>query len=642
MANTSSTGSGRYVTIYILGNATSAINAMRKTAAASKETETALARAGGKFKSAGAGMTQLGYSVSRVALPLAALGGYAVKSALDFEKSMTLVRTQAGGSAKEVGKLSKEVEKLSGKAAHGFGPNELAEALYPIRSDGFKAAEAMKVLSAASAGAVVGQASLSETANALGGALRTYGGGAKAANQDMNILNATVGFGKFKLEELDQALTSGFLVQAHKSGIGLKEIGTALDSLARKSVPPQVEATRLQKTLIQLESTSGIAKKSLAKIGISQYQLAEDMRKHGLISALEEIRAHLKRFGSGPEAEAIEGSILGSAFGRSKGSANVGALLGAIPEMKKIEAEKKHYNTLSQALAVIEQKSYYKIKGAVAELKKGLIELGNTLIPIVIPIFEKLAKAVQNAAEWFSKLPKGIKDVATYFGIAVVASGPLLILFGNFFKIIGSLIKILPGFGAAMGEAEDAGAVGVAGLLPQIAALTAAAAGVVAAYEAIKAIKNFFSSGSGGGARSRGAKAFKAFHQPSEFQANTQGALNIFKGAVPSLGGLAAVAPGSAAEAKYLKEHQQYGYGSTELGGKAAKGNGEDKALLKRLAERNEKIELHNHIYIDGKHVTDSVATHLRNHSQGPAATKIAEATVKNSNFYGARKSKPE
>src|ERR1700722_1033033 len=193
----------------ITGTSEGAIAAMRRVSAGAEETANVLERTGGKMKSLGSGMISFGRSLTYVSLPLAALGAYSVKSALQFQTSMPLLRTQAGASAKEVGRLNKEVLGLSGKGAHGFGPNELAEALYPIRSDGFKAAEAMKVLSAASAGARVSGAGLTLTANALGGVLRTYGvSGPEAAAKAMDSLNATVGFGKFKLEELDDALTS--------------------------------------------------------------------------------------------------------------------------------------------------------------------------------------------------------------------------------------------------------------------------------------------------------------------------------------------------------------------------------------------------------------------------------------------------
>lgn len=622
--------SDRLVRYIVTVNTDGALVGMERLSKKTDETANAMERSGARMKSLGSSAVSLGRSLTYISLPLAALGAYSVKSALQFESSMTLLRTQVHLSSKEVAHLNREVMGI-GRTGHGFGPNELAEALYPITSDGFKAANAMKVLDAASAGARVSGASLTLTANALGGALRTYGvSGPEAAAKAMDSLNATVGFGKFKLEELDEALTSGFLVQAKRSGIGLNEVGDALDALARKSVPPQVEATRLQKTFIQFGTVTGIARKELSKIGISQLQLAEDMKNHGLIYALEDLQSHLGKLSS-----AEQNVVLGEAFGRSKGSANVGALLEALPEMKKIQKEREHYGTLQQALAVKEKTAQYQIDIAVAELKKTLIGLGQVLIPVVIPMLTKMAKVIGEVAQWFQKLPTPVREAATYFGIFLVAAGPLLIFFGNLLKAGGLVLTFFGGLGpAADGAAAKLGgetaAFTLAGTrIGEAFSLAFEAALPVAALTAILAILNKIhpSAKHGGEAEGHG---WKGARKGNKSLLGLAASVNPFS---PS--GVIGEAGLSPSEEKaqlqdFYRKNIRPGVSSPSLY--------EAAGLTPHAATTApEQFVSHIHIELEGKQLAEVTGKFYRDHPQSKAGKWHAEAVHKTVSTIGAR-----
>jgi TP901 family phage tail tape measure protein len=412
---------------------------------------------------------------------------------MDFQTSMTQLQTQAGASAKEMKYLEHAVLNMGHTR---YAAKELSEALYPIRSDGFQGAKALEVLRGAAAGAQVSGASLTLTANALGGTLRTRLKDVHNAAGAMQLLNSTVGLGKFKLEELDEALTTGFLTAAKRAGIGLAETGDALDALARKSVPPQVEATRLQKTLIQFETVTGVAKKYLGKIGIGQLQLAEDMKNHGLIFALQELKKHLASLSS-----AEQNVVLGEAFGRSKGSANVGALLESLPEMEKIQKQREKYGSIFKALGIKETTASFKMAEAIANFKNTLVSLGQVLIPTVIPALVKFAKFIQGGVEWVKRLPKPLKDMAVGFTFALAVGGPLLIFFGNMISAMGSLIggigklsgALSTGLAPALkGAAADSEAAGTAAFASLGTALGAALVGGIVAYIATNSGPKWF------------------------------------------------------------------------------------------------------------------------------------------------------
>lgn len=613
----------REVRYIITGSAGGAVSAFKQTEAAAVGAGAKLEAAGSKLTKVGAGMESFGRKMTALSIPLLAVGGYSVKMALDFEKSMTQVRTQTGATGKEVGYFSKELLKMGHT---GFDATELSQGLFRVSSDGFKGAEALRVLKAAAGGAAVSGAALEQTTNALGGVLRTHLKDVHNAAGAMGILNSTVGLGKFRFEELNSALSSGFLVSAKRAGIGLGEIGNALDALARKGVPPEEEATRLQKTLIQFSAVTGVAKTALHSIGISQFQLAEDMKKHGLIFALQDLKKHLG------DVNSYKGNaIIAEAFGRSKGAGNVGALLESLPEMEKIAKERAKYGTLQQELAITEKKSYFQIKSAIAEVKNTLIQLGQVLIPIVVPAFKHLAEKVEHAVTWFQKLPKPVKEGVVWFTAFLAVGGPLLIFFGKLFSTVGATITVLGKLATALSMGTEAGAAAgglevFAAALGSLAAFAAPLLIVVGALEAINRLE--------GAKHSVFTKAGQHESLQHATNARAQASSPIATGLALLTGG-----GGGGGGSSEQIELERLGY----KGGKGA-----PRALVRAIDEGIVQFqkshpyggggpvveEHHHHIYIDGKQVAVTVASHIRN---TPSIAKpVAEGVTKSAQFKAA------
>ena len=620
--------SDRLVRYIITADSSGALRGFKDVGRASEETASKLEKSGSRMKSAGASMVSTGRSLTAATLPIALLGGYAVKSAMDFQTSMTRVQTQAGASAKEIKVLGSAILGLSGKVAQS--PEELAKGLFYIESAGYKAGAAYKFLEVAAKGATISGASVTEQANVLSGVMKNNFKDIHNAGEAMGSMISIVGKGKMTLSDLNEAMGTGILQAASTAGLSFRQLGAAVDVMTRHQVPAQIAMTRLRLNLQQAMDPKGVAVKALSRIGIGANRLAEDMKKPGgLITMLEDLKHHL-----GGVSEIQANKIVGESFGGAKGAANMYALLKDLPELKQLYAEQTGTGAkqLNQAFGVTAETTAVKMAKAIDSMKASLIRLGEILIPTVVPVFLKLVKLLESASEWFKKLPKPIQEIGIYLGMVGVASGPVLIFFGNLTKAGGGLLKvidkltsILPGFGAAAGTAGEEASAGIAGLLPEIAALSLAAAGLLASYEAIKAIKNYL-SGSTGAAKTPGARALKKLHQPSEFSANTTGALHMLGGAT---GNPLGIAPGSYGEAQWLKEHAG-GLRGAELGGHAAAETAAGKAFRERIKERNEKIELHAHLYIGDRQISETVATYIRNHPQSEAARKLTEGVTQN------------
>src|SRR5580693_5485708 len=193
--------SNRVVRYIITGDSAGAVKAMKETEVAASKVGSKLEETGSKMKTLGSGMSSFGRKLSYLSVPLLAVGGYSIKMAMDFQTSMTQLRTQAGASAKELKYLEAGALKIGPKVAEG--PTELAQALYPIRSVGLQGKQALEALTAAAKGSQVSGAGLTETSEALSGALRTQLSDVHSASGAMSIMNGIVGLGRMHLDELN-------------------------------------------------------------------------------------------------------------------------------------------------------------------------------------------------------------------------------------------------------------------------------------------------------------------------------------------------------------------------------------------------------------------------------------------------------
>ena len=428
----------REVRVISTGESAGLVRSFEVAGAAAETAQTKMER----MQSVGRGMTSLGRSMTSLAVPILAVGGYAVKSAATFQAAMTTLRTQVGLSEKQMSSLGRAAQAMA--PGLGEGPNALAAALYPITSVGLRGAAALSALKAAAMGAQVSGASLTDTADAVSGALRTQLKDVRSASDGMSIMNGIVAQGKMHLTDLVGAMTTGILPSAKLAGLGFRDVGDALAAMTRQGIPAQAEATRLRLNLTQFEAPKAGALKALAAIGLGQFSLADDMRKpHGLIAALTDLRAHLSGLSKDQQA-----ATLSTAFGGARGSANVAGLLNALPMMQRISGQLAGSNAvqLATAFGLRTKDVAFQWDKLKATAQTALIGFGNSLMPIVTWLLPKLITGVKDVVGWVTHLPGPVKDVVVGFTLFLAIGGPILMFFGSLITAIttvkGALIAM--------------------------------------------------------------------------------------------------------------------------------------------------------------------------------------------------------
>jgi TP901 family phage tail tape measure protein len=338
-----------------------------------------------------------------IAAGAAAVAVESVKSAVTFQASMEKIHTQAGASQSAVDSLTKSVLKMAPSTQQG--PQELALALFHLKSVGLDNANAMKALKTASDLAAVGGSNLEDTTNALAGAWRSGVKGAQSFGQTAATVNAIIGAGNMQMTDLVGAFGTGILPAARTFGVSLKSVGAALALMTDEGVPADSAATRLKMSLSLLGAPSLAASKVLGTIGITGLQLANEMRSpQGLVGTIVLLKQHLDASGLSASQQAI---LLSKAFGGGRSSSAILTMINNLAVLKK-KQDQINSSTGAYGPAVAAQR---KTAAAQFDLLKSTVDtlgirLGLDLLPPVTQFAGYLDKTVlpdvQKIAGWLT------------------------------------------------------------------------------------------------------------------------------------------------------------------------------------------------------------------------------------------------
>ena len=400
--------------------------------------DTKLAAAQGRFQAAGAAMGAVGARMAGIGkgfskyltLPIMGVAIASGIMAAKFQSSMEMIQTQAGGTAEEVEYLSNAILNMK-NVQHS--PQELANAMYHLRSVGIQGAEAMDALRQAEHLASVGNSDLEATTNALAGAYKSGIKGSETFGGTVATLNAIIGAGNLRMEDLVAAMGSGFLVTAKQFGVSLVDVGAALATMTSRGIPATKGATALKMAFSGMAAPTSGAAKEMERIGMSTTELAAEMRTGGLPAAIAELAKHLKGMG-----EIQQTASLTKMFG-AKSSQAVLTLIGNLKDFqgvqKQVEANAKT-SKFAEAIKVQAESAEAKWKKFLSTMKRVSVQMGNQFLPALT----KIATFLGDLAEKFGALSPATKKWISTFALVLAAVGPVVMIIGKLIALIGGLV----------------------------------------------------------------------------------------------------------------------------------------------------------------------------------------------------------
>ena len=439
----------------LVAQAASAQSALTRLGDAATTLGSRFSAAGKRLSSFGQQASDLGGKLSMgLSLPLVAIGGYTVYAASKFQSAMEQIRTQAGASQQEVDQMSRAILAMGGTVSQG--PQALASALFHLESIGLRGSSALRALRAASMGAAMGGANLEDVTNAVGAAMVSQIQGAQNATATMATLNAIVGAGNMRMQDLASSMASGVLPAAQSAGLSLLDVGAALATLTDAGVPAADAATRLRMTFSLLSAPTKQATKELASIGISQLQLAADMHQQsGLMVALTDLKTHLTDAGLTAEQQ---GEIIARAFGGGRSSSAIITLIDNLGRLQSkyqsIDATVSQFGSDFQATT---QTMSYQFGLFGSKVQSVAIQMGAQLAPaaknLVDNVLTPMLDRIQSLVTWFSNLAPQQQTSIEKWAMYAIVAGPALYITGALAGALGSVFKLLGGGIGIIGNA---------------------------------------------------------------------------------------------------------------------------------------------------------------------------------------------
>lgn len=339
------------------------------------------------------------------------------KQSVEFERQLTMVHTQAGATARDVAMVKQPLLDLAATTVQG--PNELAKALFAVTSMGLPTKKALDVVKIAANGAAVGNADLEATTSALGAAWLVGIKGAESFHGTMATLNATVGAGNMRMADLITALGSGVLPTAKLSGLAITDVMAALALLTDEGYGAYGAMAQFATALHFFTSPTKKASDAFKRLGLSQLELSDTMRKRGMVATLQLLRERLKLTGDelarlsdkdwAPETQ--QEKLLGAILPGGRGRVFRVLLNQADRYQMKIDQITRNSGRYDKYVQATQATSAFRIKAAWSSVQVALVRLGDTFrqqgTGTVVFLIEAFAKFVVI----LSNIPRYINDV---------------------------------------------------------------------------------------------------------------------------------------------------------------------------------------------------------------------------------------
>ena len=392
---------------------------------------TAINSASSRLKSFGSKMSSVGSQLqTKLALPLTLIGGASIKMAMDFDKSMTQIKSLVGIAGDQVDKMGQQARQMAIQT--GISSSEAAEALFFVTSAGLRGADAMEVLNASLKASAVGLGDTKTIADLSTSAMNAYGSETLSASEATDILIASVREGKLEASELAGAM-GGVIPIASNMGVEFNEIGAAMAAMSRTGTNAANAATQLNAILVSIKKPTKQSVETLAEMGLTTEDVQRSLADDGLIATLEMLQNGLKQ--TGKDASSI--------FPNVRALKGVLDLTGAGLESNKeiFKSLNKTMGDTNNAFKETSKSASFQFQKAINGARETLSQLGSQLLIFVVPLLQKAAGFVTNLYKRFKELsPTTQKLVIAFSGLAVVLP-TILTVVGSMITVFGALLS---------------------------------------------------------------------------------------------------------------------------------------------------------------------------------------------------------
>lgn len=385
-----------------------------------------LAAFGEKAKTSGEKISSAGQKMLPVTAAVAGVGGAAVKTASDFETSMSQTAGALDMPMSKMDNLTQLAMKMG--ADTQFSATEAGQAMTELAKGGLTEADieggALKSTMdlAASSGMDLGDA-----ANTVVQTMGAFGLSANDSAQAVNALAGAAAASSTDVEPLAQGLAQ-CAAQAHTAGWSIQDTTAVLGEFADAGVVGSDAGTSLKTMLQRLAAPTDKAAATIKSLGINVWDSQGHMKDAAGIS--DELKTKLGGLSDQQKQQALA-TIFGSDATRAATILINNGSQG-LSKYTKATNDQTLASRLANAQMGPTEKAIEQMKGSI---ETAAIAIGTALVPII----QKLAAFIQDLANKFTALSPSMQSTVLKIAGIVAAIGPLLIIIGKLKEGVGGI-----------------------------------------------------------------------------------------------------------------------------------------------------------------------------------------------------------
>lgn len=463
---------------------------LEQQASTTNATLTKIGDVGSKLETVGNGITNVGKKVSVVSAAVTGMGIASVKTAADFESSMSQVQATMGITKDSMSTVNGEsvntMEALSDLAKQmgsetAFSASECAEALNYLALAGYDTQEMVDALPTVLNLAAAGNIDLASASDMVTDAMSALGMETSEADTMVDQMAKTASSTNTSVSQLGEGiLTIGATAKSIKGGTA--ELNTALGILANNGIKGAEGGTHLRNVILSLQNPTDKAAACMEQLGVDVYDSQGNMR------SLNDILGDLNTSMEGMTS-AEKTNIISSIFNKTDLS-SVNALLANTGETW--DSLQNSITNSAGAAQKMADTQLDNLSGQLTILKSALEGLAISIGEALMPMVKNIVSKIQGFVTWLNNLDDGTKQVIVKIGLFVAALGPALVILGTVISKVGVAMQSFSKFGLeitslvskAGGLSGVMSKVGTAimGINPVVIAVVAAIAVLVGAF----------------------------------------------------------------------------------------------------------------------------------------------------------------
>ena len=460
-------------------------------------------QAGKKMEAFGDSVTSAGQKIMPASMAVAGLGAAAVKTAADFDTSMSKVAAVSGATGDDLDALRDKAREMGAKTK--FSASEAADAMNYMAMAGWKTGDMLEGIEGIMNLAAASGEDLATTSDIVTDALTAFGLTAQDSGHFADILAAASSNANTNVAMMGETFKYCAPI-AGALGFSAEDTAEAIGLMANAGIKSTQAGTALRTIMNNLAGEVKITGSALGEVTIATTNTDGSMRD--LSDILSDCRGAFSQLSESEQAAAAEALVGKNAMSGFLALMNAGegdieklssaidscsdtfvkTVDGAIIPMSQALEEGvewiEEYNGVSEKMAAVMQDN---LGGQLTILKSQIQELAISFGEMLMPAIRAIVSKVQAFVDKLNNMSESQRKAVLTIGLIIAALGPLLVILGTVISRVGvamqGFVKLATGV-KKLGVAVKAGT----GIFGKLGAALGVISGPVLAVIAVIAV----------------------------------------------------------------------------------------------------------------------------------------------------------